>query len=65
MLILYFHIFQKGLEVLKEIFQVFVYVIIVIAKAYYNMYQYLLLENYFNILKVVELLLYSKKYFLI
>ena len=38
MLILYFYIFQRGLEVLNETFQAFVYAIIVTAIAYFDMY---------------------------
>ena len=38
MLILYFHIFQRGFEVLNAIFQASVYVTIVTAIMYYNMY---------------------------
>ena len=37
-LILYFHIFQRGFEVLNAIFQASVYVTIVTAIVYYNMY---------------------------
>ena len=36
MLILYFHIFQRGFEVLHAIFQASVYVIIVTAFVYYT-----------------------------
>ena len=38
MLILYFHIFNKGFEVLHAKFQASVYVTIVTAIVYYNMY---------------------------
>ena len=38
MLILCFHIFQRGFEVLNAIFQAFVYVTVVTAIVYYNMY---------------------------
>ena len=38
MLILYLHIFQRGFEVLNVIFQAPVYVTIVTAIVYYNMY---------------------------
>ena len=38
MLILYFYIFQRGFEVLNAIFQASVYVTIVTAIVYYNMY---------------------------
>ena len=40
MLILYFYIFQRGFEVLNAIFQASVYVTIVTAIVYYNMYHY-------------------------
>ena len=40
MLILYFHIFQGGFEVLDAIFQGSVYVTNVTAIVYYNMYHY-------------------------
>ena len=38
MLILYFHIFQRGFEVLNAIFQASLYVTIVTAIVYYIMY---------------------------
>ena len=38
MLILYFHIFNEGFEVLNAKFQVSVHVTIVTAIVYYNMY---------------------------
>ena len=38
MLILYFYIFQRGFEVLNATFQAFVYVTIVTAIVYYDMY---------------------------
>ena len=38
MLILYFYIFQRGFEVLNATFQASVYVIIVTAIVYYDMY---------------------------
>ena len=38
MLILYFYIFQRGFEVLNAIFQAFMYVTIVNAILYYDMY---------------------------
>ena len=38
MLILNFYIFQRSFEVLNAIFQAFVYVTIVTAIVYYNMY---------------------------
>ena len=38
MLILYFHIFQRGFEVLNAILQASVYVTIVAAIVCYNMY---------------------------
>ena len=44
MLILYFHIFQRGFEVLNAIFQDSVYLTIVTAIVYYNMYH--LLEKF-------------------
>ena len=63
MLILYFHIVQKDFQVLNAIFQASVYVTIVYCHC---VLQYVpLLENFFDILLVVELLVYSKKYFLI
>ena len=61
MLILHFHIFQRGFEVLNAIFQASVYVTIVTSIVYYNMYH---CQNFFYISSVVvELLIYSKKYF--
>ena len=36
MLIIYFHIFQRGLKVLNAIFQASVYVTFVIVIVYYN-----------------------------
>ena len=62
MLILYFHIFQRGFEVLNATFQASVYVTIVTAIVYYNMYP---VTKLFDNLLVVELLIYSKKCFLI
>ena len=38
MLVLYFYIFQKGLEVLNATFQASMYVTIVTAIVYYDMY---------------------------
>ena len=38
MLILYFYIFQRRFEVLNAIFQAFVYIAIVTAIVYYNVY---------------------------
>ena len=38
MLILYFYIFQRGFEVLNAIFQGSVYVTVVTATVYYDMY---------------------------
>ena len=38
MLILYFYIFQRGFEVLNATFQAFVYVTIITAIVYYDMY---------------------------
>ena len=38
MLILYFHIFQRGFEVINAIFQASVYVTIFTTVVYYNMY---------------------------
>ena len=62
MLILHFHIFQRGFEVLNAIFQASVYVTIVTSIVYYNMYH---CQNFFFYISsvVVELLIYSKKYF--
>ena len=40
MLISYFHIFQRGFEVLNTIIQISVYATIATAIVYYNMYQY-------------------------
>ena len=39
MLILYFHVFQRGFEVLNAIFYASVYVTTVTVIVYYNMYQ--------------------------
>ena len=47
MLILCFHIFQRGFEVLNAIFQASVYVTIVTAIVYYNMYHCLKVFLYF------------------
>ena len=60
MLILYFHIFQRGFEVINAIFQASVYVTIFTTVVYYNM-----CHKFLDILLVFELLIYSKKYFLI
>ena len=38
MLILYFYIFQRGFEVLNAVFYAFVYITIVTATVYYDMY---------------------------
>ena len=38
MLVLYFYIFQRGFKVLNVAFQAFVYVTIVTAIVYYDMY---------------------------
>ena len=64
MLILYFYIFQRGFEVLNAVFYAFVYITIVTATVYYDMY-HCLLTFFFDISLVVELLIHSKKYFLI
>ena len=47
MLILYFHIFHRGFEVLNATFQAFVYVTIVTAIVYCNMYHCLKNFGYF------------------
>ena len=52
----------EAFEVLNAIFQAFVYATIFTA-IYITIYT--LLETFFNILLAVELLMYSKKYFLI
>ena len=39
MFILYFYIFQRGFEVLNATFQAFLYVTIVTAIVYYDMYR--------------------------
>ena len=62
MLILYFYIFQRGFEVLNETFQAFVYVTIVTAIVYYDMYH--CYKNVWCFL-LVELLIYNKKCFFI
>ena len=62
MLVLYFHIFQGGFEVLDAIFQVSVHVTIVTIVIYYNMYY---CSKICDISLVVELLICSKKCFLI
>ena len=62
MLILYFHIFQRGFEVSNAIFQACVYVAIVTAIVYYNSTT---VRKTLDILSVVELLIYSRTYFLI
>ena len=55
MLILYFYIFQRDFEVFNEIFQASAYVTIVTATV----------RKFFDISLVVQLLIYSKKSFLI
>ena len=65
MLILYFHIFQGGFEVLNVIFQVSVYVTIITAILYYNMYICTIVRKIFHFLLVFELLIYSKDHSLI
>ena len=62
MLILYFHIFQRGFEVSNAIFQACVYVTIVTAIVYYNSTT---VRKTLDILSLVELLIYSRTYFLI
>ena len=62
MLILHFHIFERGLEVLNAIFQTSLYLTIVIAIVYCV---FTTVRKIFDILLVVELLIYSKKCFLI
>ena len=62
MLILYFYIFERGFEVLNAIFQASLYVTIVTAIVYYDMYH---CQKNFRCFLVVELLIYSKKCFLI
>ena len=47
MLILYFHIFQTGFEVLNAMFQASVYVTIATAIVHYNMYHCLKSSSYF------------------
>ena len=58
MLILYFHIFQGGFEVLNAIFQASVYLKIVKAIVFYKMCHSV--REFLNISLVVELLIYSK-----
>ena len=62
MLILYFHIFERGFEVLNAIFQTSLYLTIVIAILYCVCTT---VGKIFDILLVVELLIYSKRCFLI
>ena len=62
MLILYFDIFKTGFESLNAIFQASVYITIVTAIVYYNSTT---VRKILDILLVVELLIYSKRYFLI
>ena len=62
MLILYFYIFQKGFEVLNEIFYASVYVTIVTALC---ITIGTTVRKLFYISLVVELLIYSKRCFLI
>ena len=60
---LYLHIFQRGFEVLNAILQASVYVTTVTSIMCYNIYH--CYNIFFDILLVLELLIYSKKYFLI
>ena len=62
MLILYFHIFQRGFEVLNAIFQASVYVPVVLPL---SITICTTTKKFWDILIVVELLIYSKKCFLI
>ena len=62
MLFLHLLIFQRGFQVLNEIFQASVNVTIVTALVYSNSTT---VRKVLDILLVVELLIYSKKYFLI
>ena len=62
MFILYFYIFQRDFEVLNATFQAFLYVTIVTAIVYYDMYH---CQKNFRCFLVVELFICSKKYFLI
>ena len=65
MLILYFYIFERGFEVLNAIFQASLYVTIVTAIVYYDMYHCQKNFWYFISILIVELIIYSKKCFLI
>ena len=65
MLILCFHIFQRGFEVLNAIFQASVYVTVATAITCVLHYVLHYITLILDILLVAELLIYSKKYFLI